>query len=246
MRIDDFVCLGRTVPETSTKYGVKVCMAGYSEELRSLIRVYPLEIANPVHARSRCVLELERNPNDSRIESWKLHDRRIMSVGPQVPTPSVLRFLRGWLSGSIKELNERRVSLGVIEVSGECQGVFKRREEVVSPDQGTLFDMADSHGSFGAKLDIAPYLSFSDPEEFRHTLQVREWGVYEWVRKNRPEASSVWDNLSLRDGRPTILVVGNMNNYRNTWLVIKVFKAERESPLLFDDANGIAASMVSH
>ncbi len=42
MTVEDFVVLGRTVPEDSQKYGKKVCMAGYSPSLSQLLRVYPL------------------------------------------------------------------------------------------------------------------------------------------------------------------------------------------------------------
>jgi len=232
MRLDDFTCLGRTVPETSAKYGVKVCMAGYSPELGSLVRVYPLEIDNPIKARSRCVLELVRNDRDNRSESWKLLGRNesIVSVGPEVPTPEVVRFLRSHLVSSIEELNDRRASLGVLEVSADCRGFFKTRAEVTCPEQRSLFDFADEDKRFGAAaLDIAPYIEFADARGKPHNLQMREWGVYEWLRKSRSQADRVWGNLRLNDGRPTLMVVGNMSNRRNVWLIIKTFKAEAQA-----------------
>lgn len=230
MRIDDFVCLGRTVPEDSKKYGHKVCMAGYSEEFRSLVRVYPLMIRNPIKARSLCKMDLVRNPEDNRHESWKLPDpeRSILEVSDnEIETRKVISFLRNHLSESIEELNRCRRSLGVLEVNGECQGFFKRRSET-SRDQPTLFDFDDDERkerSFGAEaLDIAPYLGFYDQFGKEHNLQLREWGCYEWCRKKRGQAAQLWDNLKLSDGRPTLLIVGNMLHHRNSWLVIKVFK----------------------
>jgi hypothetical protein len=232
MRVDDFICLGRTVPETSAKYGVKVCMAGYSPELRSFLRVYPLEIQNPIHARSSCVLELVRNPNDSRAESWKLADRNesIVSVGREVKASGILGFLRDRISDSIEELNARRESLGVLELTSDCRGFFRTRNEVSSPDQGLLFDVADMDKRFGAEaLDIAPYIEFFDACGKHHVLQIREWGTYEWIRKHRGKAAQVWENLRLNDGTNTLAIVGNMSNYRTSWLVIKTFKADRSN-----------------
>lgn len=227
MRLDDFVCLGRTVPEDSKKYGHKVCMAGYSEELNSLIRVYPLMVKNPIRSRHLYILELGRNHEDNRPESWKLShpEKSIVSVNQEIPQSKVISFLRRHLSESIIELNERRMSLGVLEVNGACSGYFRRRSEVYS-DQPTLFDFNDSERRlFGAEaIDIAPYLGFQDKAGYWHDLQLREWGCYEWCRKNREEAAQLWANLNLSEDCHTLLVVGNMIHHRNVWLVIKVFK----------------------
>jgi hypothetical protein len=211
-------------------------MAGYSEELRGLLRVYPLPVINPIHARQVCVLDLERNPRDSRIESWKLkdHDRSILDVSTRhVPTCKLIGMLRRHLASSIAELNERRLSLGVIEAAG-CRGEFVGRSSVNHPCQGTFFDFADADHRFGAKaLDVAPYLSFFDPAGTSHRLQLREWGAYEWVRKNRAEATQLWRNIGAAPDRPLLLIVGNLANCRNTWLIIKTFDVERaETPLL--------------
>jgi hypothetical protein len=235
MRIDDFICLGRSVPEASQKYGVKVCMAGYSEELRSFLRVYPLEIGNPIRARDRCVLEVERNRLDSRDESWKLIDRSVPreAVGGDVKEAEIVRWLLGRLSPSIRDLNERRASLGVLEIPGTCRGSFRRRADVPCPDQGSLFDFADEDHRCGAgALDIAPYLAFFDSEGRGHDLQLREWGAYEWIRNRRDRAADLWENLRLDDGRLIYLIVGNMNNRRNVWIVIKMFRGEPARVLL--------------
>lgn len=233
MRLDDFVCLGRTVPEESRKYGHKVCMAGYSPELRSLLRVYPLPVINPIRTRRTCVLEVERNPQDSRLESWKLRDREssIVAVSDhEIPTADVTRFLRDHLAASIDELNDRRASLGVLEAGPDCRGTFVSRSNLSHPDQGWLFENLDHAFGAGA-IDIAPYLEFSDSAGRPHRLQLREWGCYEWLRRNRHEATQLWDNLHLGDDATTLLVVGNMSNRRNVWLIIKTFKVAVSKPM---------------
>ena len=226
MRCDDFICLGRTVPEESKKYGAKVCMAGVSREFGSLMRVYPLPVVNPIRARHECVLELERNHQDSRRESWKLKDRTsgIVSVSPKqaVDPNGLATILRPFISRSIDELNDRRASLGVLELQGSPRGFFRERSGVMHPDQGALFAVADE--CFGANsIDIAPYIEFWDQDEKHHELQIREWGCYEWIRKDRSNASVLWDNLGLNGTKPIWAVVGNQANRRSSWLIIKTF-----------------------
>src|SRR5262245_2553951 len=74
MRLDDFIVLGRTVPEASQHYGTRVCMAGYSDELAKIIRVYPLLIDSPLRSRYQATLEVSLNSDDNRRESYKLRD----------------------------------------------------------------------------------------------------------------------------------------------------------------------------
>ncbi len=223
LRCDDFICLGRTVPEESKKYGAKVCMAGLSRELGSLMRVYPLPVVNPIKARHECILELERNHQDNRRESWKLRHRKdgILSVSLKpVLTEELIAALRLHIARSIEELNECRSSLGVLEL-GQPRGFFRERNDITHPDQGMLFEVTDECFGAGA-IDLAPYIEFRDQDSRRHELQIREWGCYEWIRKERARAAQLWDNLRLGTAS-TLAIVGNQANRRTSWLIIKTF-----------------------
>src|SRR5262245_43379420 len=171
MRCDDFICLGRTVPEESKKYGAKVCMAGFSKELGTLMRVYPLPVINPIKCRHECILELERNSQDSRRESWKLQGRaegiKSVSECPILATNGIASALKPYLSHSIEELNDCRLSLGVLEFQGAARGFFRERSHIAHPDQGLLFDVTDECFGAGA-IDIAPYIEFWDMNGKRH------------------------------------------------------------------------------
>jgi hypothetical protein len=234
MRIDDFICLGRAVPENSKKYGRKVCMAGYSEELRSFVRIYPLPVSNPIHQRSFCRLELTRPRHDSRDESWRLtresEDNGILEVLGEHPKDKVMEYLTPRLSKSIASLNIDRKSLGVIRAH-DINPLFRNGgKKLTDPDQLELFDdVAEIFGPEAARL--LPYIQFRDAGGC-HELQVREWGCYEWLRKEPEKASQLWDNLRLgRSDSEYFFFVGNMCHRRNVWLIISIYHAPLFGPL---------------
>src|SRR5208282_5240000 len=108
------------------------------------------------------------------------------------------------------------------------QGFFRERKGVASPDQGMLFEITDE--IFGAgSFDIAPYIGFWDQIGKHHDLQIREWGCYEWIRKCRDKASSLWSNLGLNRNEPLWAIVGNQANHRTSWLIISTFRVPSET-----------------
>src|SRR2546425_384312 len=144
MRIDDFIVLGRTVPEASKHYGKRVCMAGYSPELGTVARIYPLTIDNPLRARHQATLEVERNPQDARRESYKLRDAvqaiRTVSSAPVWSTAMVCDLAVKQQYPSIQAMNAQRVSLGFIAIDGLPTLLWKERGTVGSTGQLELFD----------------------------------------------------------------------------------------------------------
>jgi hypothetical protein len=78
-----------------------------------------------------------------------------------------------------------------------------------------------------------PRISFRD-DDGRNNLMLRDWGAFEFQRKNteRYFLDNLEGALHLTD--QSSLLVGNMNNQRNAWLVISVLNGIREAPTLFD------------
>jgi hypothetical protein len=246
MRVDDLIVLGRTVPEESKRYGQRVCMAGYSEELRQLMRVYPLEIQSPIKARYLIGAELERNNMDSRLESWALKDRSsksILSIGPVISKEVLRPMLESQVVESVDELNINRRSLGVLKPES-FEIVCKNRTSIEHPQQLQLFD--NFKDAFCAKVATdfftIPYVKIHS-EKKQQCFQLREWGIYELMRKYQEQgrqtgAGEIKKALHVQDESDVYFVVGNMNNARNIWLVIKVFvfKSKQRQQLLFGNA----------
>jgi hypothetical protein len=246
MIIEDFVMLGTTVPEPNSDGRVFVCSAGASEEYQGLVRIYPLARRNAPHRWGVHKVQLERNPQDNRRESFKIAgDRRPGShqwinykfeVVKKVYSPNArASFLSRYAIGSIREANEKRLSLAIIHPD-EIELAFDDNRASSDPPQLTLFDAGESTGESGARrFRWMPRLRFWD-ECGRHNLMLRDWGVFEFQRKN--EEKYFLENLqgALHLSASSSLLVGNMNNQRTTWLVISVLNGIREPETLFDAA----------
>jgi len=234
VRIDDLIVFGRTAPEESKKYGQSVCLAGYSEELRQFVRVYPIDIRTRLKARSKITVEVERNSKDSRAESWALKGRSekaILGVTSPLDKDTIRPILEANAAASIDDLNKAKVSLGVIKPE-QYMVQLKTRSNIEIPGQQTLFD------SFKIAVGVksansyfhAPYLLVNNGGQ--SCLQIREWGIYELMRKYEDAGRAVTtqditNGLHIGGGKDVYFVVGNMVSVRNVWLVIKAFSYKK-------------------
>jgi len=251
MHVEDYIVLGRTVPEDSKKFGKKICMAGYSQENSQFLRVYPLMVpvgenadANGFKARHVYTLDLRRNPNDSRGESWRLVDEQkptttIWARATEIKKEPLVDMLRKRVVSSIKTLNDCKLSLGVLIVkSSEWEGYAVAREEPSEDNHRGLFDdLADQADLDANQVKFAPYMRFKDSAG-EHNLQVREWGAYRLLSnpKYADNPETLWGAAGYRRGRDLMLVVGNMGNHRTNWLIIKTFELDSapSTPNLLD------------
>jgi hypothetical protein len=223
IRADGFVMLGKTVPEPSRRQPDRtyVCSAGWQPDL-GLIRIYPLGVAGAPPRWSTSSVHLERNPEDSRAESWRLpgdrRNPRINNAFEQAGTlhpaqrPHLLPELGRWTVGSIGEANERRMSLAVIHPEHIQLRLDIAAGSADSP-QLSLFDVAAPPGR---RFDTIPRLVF--PGGHNGGMLMRDWGCFEWMRKHPGNAAALTDALHLSPA--TVLLIGNLANHRNTWIVI--------------------------
>lgn len=254
MTLDDFVMLGTTVPEPNSDGRVFVCSAGYSPTLRQLIRVYPLARYGAPTRWSISTVKLERNPKDSRAESYRLagdrrpgvhdHINRVFEVHDVASKTHRADLLKRCVVGSIAEANDHRLSLAILHADAMS---LEFEHNPASPDspQLALFDLPSSEPSGARRFPFIPRLRFRD-EHGEHRLMLRDWGAYELMRKhnNLTQMSDgerrkyVGDALRLD---PTCsLLVGNLNNQRTAWLVISVLRGLRAAPSLFDEMAAVA------
>lgn len=241
--IDDFVMLGKTVPEpTRTDGRIFVCSAGVSAQMRQLVRIYPLARRNAPKRWSVNTVQLERNPQDSRAESWKLagdrtpgaHERinnTFTSTGV-VPAPQRADLLRRHVVDSIKEANSRKASLAVIHPSS-VELFFEHNPDSPDSPQLALFDTAPRPTAGAKRFAYIPRLRFRDVDG-ENRLMLRDWGCFEFMRKQGDDRRNELADALHLDGSCSLLV-GNFNRHRTSWLVISVLRGLREPVGLFDE-----------
>lgn len=240
--LDDFVMLGKTVPEPSSDGRIFVCSAGVSPQLKQLLRIYPLARHGAPARWSVNTVQLERNPKDSRPESWKLAGDRtpgahehindaFTAVRSEYPRASRAGLLRPYTVGSIKEANAKRLSLAVIHPD-RLDLDFDNNPDSPDSPQLALFDSGKPEPQGAKRFAYIPRLHFCDEERENH-LMLRDWGCFEWMRKEGDRRRhDLVGNLHLTPS--SSLLVGNFNRHRTSWLVISVLNGLREEPALFD------------
>lgn len=236
MILEDFIMLGKTIPEVQLKTGrIMVCSAGYSPELRRLVRLYPLAKGKSPPRWSMSRVALERNPQDSRDESWKLHADRsaaahaginkcfehVCDVKERERKETIMKLAAR--TPSLKQANEERISLCVIHPESVPTLDFKENSDSPDHPQLALFDRDVTHINEGSKrFAFQPYLQFKDADGW-HKLQLRDWGAYEFMRKYGDQRRHELSRALHLDQRPCLLL-GNMSHQRTSWLVISVFQ----------------------
>lgn len=232
MICEDFLMLGKTVPEPNSDGRVFVCSAGYSAEMRQLLRIYPLARRGAPQRWSLSAVPLERNPKDSRPESWKLagdrhgdaHERINQCFGVQRVIRSgwekkeALDDDRIWVS-SIKEANERRMSLALLQPKSCPTLQFDQNSNSPDSPQLRLFDEGLPKAEGAKRFPFIPRMVFDDSRG-EHCLMLRDWGCYELMRKHPARTFEMDQALSL--DADSVLLIGNMNQHRTSWLVISV------------------------
>lgn len=188
-------------------------------------------------------IPVERNPKDTRRESWKIRGDRRPGAHEhinEVIEPVSLKLSPAWQReivaslqlSSLKAANDRRASLCVILPDDVPR---------IDLERGEKAEMAPSPDMFGevAQLPVAarfkwhPRIRFADAAG-QHDLMLRDWGCYELMRKHGDEAAlSLNEALNLTTAPP--LLCGNLNRFRMSWLVISVFSGTVHArPEVFD------------
>ncbi len=248
MILDDFVMLGTTVPEPNSDGRVFVCSAGYSATIRSLIRIYPLARRGAPSRWSTNRVRLERNPKDWRLESYQLagdrrpgvheHINHVFEPDGAIPKTARAELLKRTFIDSIREANEKLLSLAIVHPS-EMELYFEHNPSSPDSPQLALFDLPGDPPSGARRFPFIPRLRFRDSAG-EHRLMLRDWGVYELMRKHNnltamsDAARRRYVGQALHLDQSCSLLLGNMNNQRTAWLVISVLRGLRAAPSLFD------------
>lgn len=233
--IDDLVILGRAVPEQIKNGRVTVCTAGYSEKL-GFVRIFPTKTIMPLNRWNIVKVPVERDPRDSRLESWKIRgskrewDRlseKIQVIGRLHPR-NRLNLVANLVDNCVKDINEAKRSLGIIKPNIE-KCYFCPEENFDPTLQETLFGVPLP--SIKKQYREFPKIQYrcSDCKTKKHHDQtVLEWGFYEWMRKNPEKHEQVWENAQIfSPEHDQFFFVGNMRDRRTAFLIISILRLRK-------------------
>lgn len=234
-RIDDVIILGRGVPEQISGGRITVCVAGFSPSM-GFVRLYPTRIDSPLRQWSVVSVEVERNPQDSRAESWKFPDSRSgweninQHIQPKgdYPKDARLALMDEIKSSCVNEVNERRQSLGIIRPN--IQRVYLAENQMHSQAYQPLFEIME-HAEVATKRDhyFEPRIEYicgcNCRSKAKHNQQLLEWGCYQWMKSNPGKEQQIWRNLHIGDCAWThYFLIGNQANHRTAFMVINVIR----------------------
>lgn len=233
----NLIVLGNAVPDEISGHRITVCTVAYSHEC-GLIRIYPVPPTAPMKRWNVVSLYLERNPQDNRSESWKIHDSKAkwdtlsdqITVEGKLPRKKRIELIESLKKnhsyGCIEDINDKKLSLGIISPQ-IIDHRFEERTNKTTTVQSKLID-TDLFMTIN-NYPIRPVISYRCPEcrvtKQMHNQGVLEWGIYEWLRQYPKNKEQVWENLQLDNPEyDTTFLVGNMNRYRSSFLIISILR----------------------
>lgn len=237
IHLTDIVCLGLAVPEQTSKGNTTVCMAAYHPDL-GMIRIYPCRPDMGLGRWRKFSAYVERNPKDTRYESFKLYgasdgwDSLSVNLTGKVPRSERLGILEKCQTTCVHDINTARLSLGVIKPETIFRVEYGKNPLYVKPSQRPLVLVeSDRWVSTKADFPFQPIIMYRCHAGCKgHKQTILEWGAYEWIRKNSGDEYQIIENWRLTDpDYEHFLVVGNQASHRNSFLVINVvpFKTEK-------------------
>jgi len=235
--VNDLVVLGNACPDIISDQRITVCTVGFSSTY-GLIRIYPVPPISHMK-RWNCVeLPLERNPQDTRPESWKIEGsksewdklaskitlRDKLSKEEQVVLLDELH--RKFGQDCVEDLNDKRMSLGMIKPR-ILDYAFEKRDDY-EPSVQTHLGRSTPFLTI-KNYPYRPMIQYRCPDcrtMTPHRQQLVEWGVFEWMRNNPEAIDKVWENLRLGEpGYERSFLVGNMALHRNSFMIVSIFRS---------------------
>jgi len=176
-------------------------------------------------------IEVERNKYDTRSESWKLSsyarkenwvglDKDVKPLYKADPKDTI-NLITQFKCVSIKQLNNLKKSIGLIQLL-EHRIYWKPNNRFLETKEYGLFgdvEIADFTKYTKETKNKEARIFFRD-KDGEHDIQYNEWQVYEYQRKFKAS-----DEAFRFIKSSNLLLVGNMHNYRNTWIGLGMFKS---------------------
>jgi hypothetical protein len=208
---------------------VSVCTGGYSPK-HGFVRLYPTRRDAPLRRWSIIKVPVEKNPQDSRSESWKIEGSKSewsrlsekIEVMGELKRRERLNLIANLTDDCVENIRDQNRSLGVIKPT-ITKKYYVDRDRYDPEIQTTLLNgygvMVKSNYPYQPRVEYA--CENCKTKRGKHDQQLIEWGVYEWMRKQPKKLDQVWENLRTESPDHEIyFFVGNIFTHQNRFLII--------------------------
>ena len=238
----DVVILGRAAPETISGRRQTVCTGAWSEH-RGFIRLYPIDPQSDLFRRWDIVdVEVKRNPQDSRVESWRLarrNQKSCVTKNGEFPRERRATLLHHLEDDCVNDINEAKRSLGIIRPESINGFEFRPWED---DDDDTVQSKLveemegwrpDSRDDFDHEIRVEFTCSKCKTKQGYHNKTLLEWGAYlAKYKKNLSEGKDLEPFYHLRnDDYQHWIFVGNQANQRTSFIVISFIWMKKKHPI---------------
>lgn len=240
--LEDVVILGRAAPQEISGGRLTSCTGAWSKNY-GFIRLYPCDPEENLFKRWDIVeVEVKRNPQDNRSESWKLARRNQSSCIKK--TGRYQREKRATLLTQLEDecvepIKTKGRSLGIIRP--DSIGGLEFREWEGDSDRGTqtrLFEeMKEWRPEAREEFDREIRIQFTCPDcetqRGYHNKTLLEWGGYLAIKKQDVNSAADLENFYQfnDDEYNHWIFVGNQNNQRTAFISISVIWIKDDVPI---------------
>lgn len=223
--LNRLVVVGQAVPESREGSGtLDLCNIGYDRDLRTWVRIWPVPATGDRQWRRWATysVDLERDPTDTREESWRPVEIRPMVTdepGKKQAKSAIITEATQSSALSVEWLNDERKSVGL------CRSITVPSVEVVVNDAPV--------GEHGVRArELRPYLNWKDESGDEHRQTLLDWGSWrlvdsllaDGITDPRRVASELQRALYLHlTDREFYVLTGNQASHRTSYLAISVF-----------------------
>lgn len=247
--LEDVIILGRAAPEELSDGRRTICTGAWSEH-RGFLRLYPITEPRLFSRWDKVDVEVKRNPQDTRHESWKLAGRdqqACVTHKGEFPRENRATLLHNLTDRCVLDINEEGRSLGLIRPRTTPSIQFQPWGDDEDTVQSRLFEETDewrpeTRDEFEHEIRVEFQCSDCQTKQGFHNKTLLEWGAYLAKMKNDiddPQELEKFYDLGDENYRHWIFV-GNQANHRTSFIAINLIWLKddvviHDSP--FDDTN---------
>lgn len=240
--LKNVVILGKAAPEAISRGRLTTCTGAWSEH-RGFIRLYPCDPEEELFNRWDVIdVEVKRNPEDNRDESWKLARRdqpSCVEKTGEYPRNERATLLTQLEDECVELIKNSGRSLGVIRPESIGGLEFRQwKEDDDETTQTRLFEemekwRPETREEFDQEIRIEFTCPNCETDQGYHNKTLLEWGGYVATEKHNITSANELESFYCLNNEEYKhwIFVGNQNNQRTSFIAINIIWIKNNVPI---------------